>query len=179
MAILVLILAFLLTASPTASVTYTCAPSAPCGCSTAMATVSKIVGGENAVQGSWGWAVALTYDSNELSCGGSILSSSWIITAAHCVDGLDASPFSVYAGSIEFRSNSQMRTVRRIFAHPYYNAKSVVNDIALLELSSPLNMTDANVAKICLPASTDERYPPDESTVNASYCWNERSAFND
>jgi hypothetical protein len=168
MVTLFVIVVFLLTVSPTEPVSYACASTTPCGCSTTMATVSKIVGGEDAVEGSWGWAVALSYEMSDLSCGGSILSSSWIITAAHCVHGLDVSQFLVYAGSNYLRHFNQTRTVQRIFVHPYYNPTYVFNDIALIQLSSPLNMASPGVAKICLPAPSNEMYPPDDSTVNAS-----------
>ena len=161
------ILLLLLTASPTYEVTYSCRSTAPCGCSSAMATVSKIVGGEPAVASSWGWAVALTYNSNQLSCGGSILSSSWILTAAHCVKNRAASLFTVYAGSNILTTFRQVSGVARIYQHPDYDARTVVNDIALLQLSSPFDMNDTTLAKICLPSFTSETYPPIDSTVNA------------
>ena len=168
MAALFVVVVFLLAVSPTEPVAYACASTAQCGCSTTSATVSKIVGGEDAVEGSWGWAVALSYQMSDLTCGGSILSSSWIITAAHCVDGLDASDFSVSAGSNDLQNFNQTRTVQRIFAHPYYDPINVFNDIALLQLSSPLNMASPGVAKICLPTPSNEMYPPDNSTVCVS-----------
>ena len=168
MATYLVILLFHLAISPTYEVTYSCSSTASCGCSSAIATVSKIVGGEAAVGSSWGWAVALTYNSNYLFCGGSILSSSWILTAAHCVDNRVASLFTVYAGSNNLQTFSQVRYVTRIYEHPDYDATTVVNDIALLQLSSPFNMSDPGLAKICLPSYTSETYPPIDSTVNAS-----------
>jgi len=50
----------------------------------------RIVGGNQAVSGSWPWQVALTRSTNAFPfCGGSIISTNWIITAAHCVlDGI-------------------------------------------------------------------------------------------
>ena len=161
------ILLLLLMTSPTHEVTYSCSSTASCGCSSAIATVTKIVGGEAAVASSWGWAVALTYNSDYLSCGGSILSSSWILTAAHCVHNRVAYLFKVYAGSNYLQTFSQVRRVISIYEHPDYNPRTVVNDIALLQLSSPFNMSDPGLAKICLPSFTSENYPPIDSTVNA------------
>ena len=46
----------------------------------------KIVGGQKAKVGDWGWQVALKRDG-EFRCGGSLINSQWILTAAHCVRG--------------------------------------------------------------------------------------------
>ncbi len=63
---------------------YPCDPNAQCGCSLKPASLTRIVGGEEAGDGTWGWAVLLNIGNGGL-CGGSIISDSWIITAAHCL----------------------------------------------------------------------------------------------
>jgi len=47
----------------------------------------RIVGGNEAVSGSWPWQVGLTTPGeSQPFCGASIISSHWILTAAHCVE---------------------------------------------------------------------------------------------
>lgn len=47
---------------------------------------AKIVGGTEAVPHSWPHQVALFIDGMYF-CGGSLISSEWVLTAAHCMDG--------------------------------------------------------------------------------------------
>ena len=44
-----------------------------------------IVQGENAIPGAWPWQVALLY-GGQYFCGGSLISSQFVLTAAHCVE---------------------------------------------------------------------------------------------
>jgi secreted trypsin-like serine protease len=131
--------------------TYPCNSSASCGCSTNSATLTRIVGGENAASATWGWAVSISIGGSYL-CGGSIISSSWVITAAHCVyGGYTASQITIYAGSNLPWSGTQSSTGANLFIHPSYNPSTYVNDLALLELTTPLTMSDPDVSTICLP----------------------------
>ncbi|CAF4002344.1 unnamed protein product [Rotaria sp. Silwood2] len=145
------ILILLIIIRSTHQTVYTCSASVPCGCSTNSATVSRIVGGETASSGTWGWAVSISI-SNTYLCGGSIISSSWVITAAHCVHNRVASQVTIYAGSNTRWSGTQTRTVSKILIHPRYNSSVYVNDIALLKFASPLDMSDPYVSSICLPS---------------------------
>jgi secreted trypsin-like serine protease len=77
-------------------------------------------------------------------CGGSILNSEWIVTAAHCVDGSTPPSFlMIHAGSTDQSDNSigQRVGVDQIIIHPDWIPSSfstVGNDIALLHLAQPL-----------------------------------------
>ena len=67
----------------------------------------RIVGGSNAASGEFPWQIILTrrfYDQNTGNdmmemCGGTIISSQWILTAAHCVmDSKDSTSYTVNFG---------------------------------------------------------------------------------
>ena len=129
--------------------TYSCNASAACGCSSSPAFVTRIVGGESALTNTWNWAVSISINSISL-CGGVILSSSWIVTAAHCMINESISGVIVYAGS-NTRFSGQARIASSIIIHPSYSSTTHRNDIALIQLSTPLTMTSA-VKTICMPS---------------------------
>ncbi len=144
-----IVLFFVMIARPSHQYTYSCNPKATCGCSSNPASLSRIVGGEAAGQSTWGWAVSISINGDSL-CGGSILSSTWIITAAHCLSGVSASNVIVYAGS-NAPFSGQARTAYRTYVHPSYVSKTKVNDIALIQLGTPLTMT-SSMSTICIPS---------------------------
>lgn len=45
----------------------------------------RVVGGEDAAPGEWCWQVALINSLNQYLCGGALIGTQWVLTAAHCV----------------------------------------------------------------------------------------------
>lgn len=45
---------------------------------------NKIVGGVDATPGDFNWQVTL-YSRGSFICGGSLINSAWVVTAAHCI----------------------------------------------------------------------------------------------
>ena len=157
--------------------TYNCSAAAPCGCSANSVIISRIVGGENAASRTWGWAASLRYSTTHSHfCGGSIVSASHILTAAHCAERITSpSVATVTIGSIFLNSISQKRSLQSVTIHPNYSSLDLVNDIAILKLSSPIDLNATGVDRICLPnvsstILTTEEYPPVNSTVGSSRC---------
>ena len=140
------------------SITYSCDRNAECGCSKIDASLNKIVGGESAVNSSWGWSVSLQKYGGHF-CGGAIISPLHIITAAHCVtnpsDIILNAKVVVGIDVVNQASSSvaQVRSVVRVLSHPQYSSVSKANDIAVLRLNQSLNISYAN--RYCSFMSTE------------------------
>ena len=178
-----LLLVALSTIGLSQQVLYQCDSSAACGCSKNSAAVSRIVGGENAASATWSWAVSIRVGSS--LCGGSILTGSWILTAAHCLDNITVSQITVYAGSTSRFRGSQNRSASQMILHPRYNKVTFENDIALVRLTSPLSMSDPSVSPICLPSVNSSvlavgEWPPADISVSLSdmKSWNVKIYLN-
>jgi trypsin len=98
----------------------------------------SIVGGDLAgIVGHPHQVAIITRDGSHF-CGGTIIGSSTVVTAAHCVERTRPRAVRVQAGSAHlFRGRVQIRNVERIVRHPRY-ARQEVADIAVLQLARPL-----------------------------------------
>lgn len=52
---------------------------------TSRTRTSRVVGGEDADAAEWCWQVALINSLNQYLCGGALIGTQWVLTAAHCV----------------------------------------------------------------------------------------------
>ncbi|KAM9089993.1 mannan-binding lectin serine protease 1 isoform 5-T7 [Megaptera novaeangliae] len=129
--------------------------------------MARIFNGRPAQKGTTPWIAMLSHLNGQPFCGGSLLGSKWIVTAAHCLhqlldseeatlhglDLLSPSAFKIIMGKHwRYRSdeNEQSLNVKQIFLHPLYNPNTFENDMALVELLKSPVLNDF-VMPICLP----------------------------
>uniref|UniRef100_A0A8D3EDP6 Transmembrane protease serine 7 n=1 Tax=Scophthalmus maximus TaxID=52904 RepID=A0A8D3EDP6_SCOMX len=140
---------------------------ADCGESSASPCPERIVGGVNSVEGEWPWQVSLHFSGN-LYCGASVLSSTWLISAAHCFSKerlSDPRHWSAHLGMLTQGSAKHVAEIQRIVVHEYYNAYTFDYDIALLQLKKPWpSSLGPLVQPVCLP-------PTSHSVTDSHRCW--------
>jgi trypsin len=124
----------------------------------------KIVGGIPATPGAYPWQASLVVSNISDAgrahfCGGSIYNEKWIVTAAHCMTGLDPSQFQVIVGTYTLNNSVKRNAVkRRIVNGSYEKVATSDSDVALIELVQPLDLSGpARPITILSPA--------DEATV--------------
>ncbi|XP_063216641.1 uncharacterized protein LOC134527677 isoform X2 [Bacillus rossius redtenbacheri] len=112
----------------------------------------RIVGGQRAHQGQFPYQVSLRRNGYH-ACGGAIISSTMVLTAAHCVAGWRVQSLSIVAGSVNRHDEVVTRRVRRVFIHDGYLVLSngtPLHDMAVLALSVPLSLGRNHVDRVQL-----------------------------
>ncbi|XP_030591238.1 transmembrane protease serine 6 [Archocentrus centrarchus] len=126
---------------------------------------TRIVGGTNASEGEWPWQASLQVQGTHI-CGGALIASQWVVSAAHCFydDRLySPSVWTVYLGKLLLNRSSpteEVARVQRIHLHLYYDDESHDYDLALLKLDRPAPALLAGHARpACLPPPTHQLEP--------------------
>ncbi|KAI7801196.1 chymotrypsin-like protease CTRL-1 [Triplophysa rosa] len=111
------------------------------------------VRGENALF-AWPWQVSLKTSKGIHFCGGTLINKNWILTAAHC--SVQAGYHHAVLGEHDRGSDDeavQINKISKVIVHPRFNKDNFNNDVALLRLSSPAQIT-SRVSPVKLVSST-------------------------
>jgi len=142
------------TKRPTTTTT-TPTPSCKCGVPN---RVTKIVGGETTEENEYPWQVGITFSSTGSPfCGGSIVSSKTIVTAAHCIKPyVNYNMYALVAEHDLTKSDGEkyIKVCNKDY-HSSYNDQTFDYDYAVLTLCEELEWAK-DIAPVCLPETSGQ-----------------------
>lgn len=110
---------------------------------------SRIVGGTNATKSQFPFyaQIVSSIKVNESStvsanCGGSVISSTYILTAAHCVTNATLVRIILGFYTIDDRRGAAAYPVKSVHIHDEYNSTAKNHDLALIELTKEIKFTE-------------------------------------
>jgi hypothetical protein len=107
-------------------------------------------------------------------CGASLVKSTHVLTAAHCVFGDNAGDVHIYPGLHFFPSGVLSKDdgipARQIFVHESYAPQGLNNDVAVIRLQREVEIDSKTVGLICLPDKSTDPCRPGDDVVGKTEC---------
>ncbi|KAK6635458.1 hypothetical protein RUM44_000709 [Polyplax serrata] len=114
---------------------------------------TRVVGGRPADPKQWPWMVSLIRN-REHFCGGCLITDKHVLTAAHCLKGINPKTVVVRLGEHDLQRIEETRTqdfrVAEVVPHNDFNANTYENDIAIVKLDRSVTF-NSYAWPVCLP----------------------------
>ncbi|XP_053446576.1 transmembrane protease serine 11B-like isoform X2 [Nycticebus coucang] len=138
---------------------------------------NKVVNGKDALAGVWPWQASLQREGRH-RCGASLVSSRWLLSAAHCFQrASNSEDWTVHFGNVE-KNPHMIRKVQNIILHENYSNFAYHDDIALVQLAEDVPFTKF-VRSICLPDANLELSENDSVVVTGWGALSQNGSFPD
>jgi len=99
-----------------------------------------------------------------------LVSSRWVLTAAHCTEDKQAREIQVLLGEHDYSTDSETidltMDITMIKIHPKYDSRTTNNDFSMLKLKDEVDYSSYDhIRPICLPTDTSDDYVGHKATV--------------
>jgi secreted trypsin-like serine protease len=133
----------------------------------------RVIGGSDVSAADVPWQVLFIIESQAI-CGGSLISPTKIISAAHCFEDKTLSSIDAWVGTSKLseRTAKPNVVIKSITNHPNYDPLTYANDIAVVTLAKAVS-SSIGVATIGLPANVDPNVWPALGTEVVVSGWGE------
>ncbi|XP_013139212.1 PREDICTED: serine protease easter-like [Papilio polytes] len=146
----------------------------------------RLLGGYRVWDNEFPWVVRIAYrnrDSNAFQCMGTLINSRYVLTTADCLIGRRILGVRV-GGRIQSpectnicESDVQDIGVSEQITHPEYTSSSrTLNNIGLLRLRNPVDLSKENAGVICLPVTDEHRLKNVTGSTGAVSYWDENGS---
>jgi len=100
-----------------------------------------IVGGKEIDISEAPWQISLLR-FNSHTCGGSIIGKDWVLTAAHCVEGVLPEKLKIRAGSSSNAKGGEIIGVKQVIRHEKFDRAAIDYDYAVLQLNESISFDE-------------------------------------
>ncbi|CAF0862194.1 unnamed protein product, partial [Brachionus calyciflorus] len=128
---------------------------------------NRIIFGNPTAKNSWPWMVSIRQNGRDHICGGTLISSNHIITAAHCVYDSKPENLLIVAGVKKLNAVLKKENkfkVADIYIHPNFNSIYLNDDIAMLKLDRTIE-PNQKIDFICLPPNRTTNIIHDKNVI--------------
>jgi len=130
----------------------------------------RIVGGYDAVPGSWPWQAYLIWQGTFV-CGGTLISDQWVLSAGHCFfGGENPADWTIVLGEFDdsvVEGTEVYVGVEKVIMHPQYDDADIDYDFTLIKLSNPVEFNE-RIAPACFPSESADLvsdFPPGQVCI--------------
>ncbi|XP_058116975.1 trypsin delta-like [Anopheles ziemanni] len=116
----------------------------------------RIVGGAAVTIAKYPYIVSIRRNTVHI-CAGSVISTYYAVTCAHCTYTMSIPQVTIYGGSTSRNTGGKQFKVTEIVVHPNFDTDTIDNDISVLRVSTPF-VPNTNIAPVSLVAA-DYSYP--------------------
>ncbi|XP_066567430.1 transmembrane protease serine 3 isoform X2 [Amia ocellicauda] len=118
-------------------------------CGLTLGLEDRIVGGTDTTVEHWPWQVSLKINGQH-TCGGSLVTPRWLVTAAHCVasTGNEVDQWTVQTAQTSLSSSGE--PVDKVIINGQYSSENNDYDIAMMRLVTPIKLQGTSYP-VCLP----------------------------
>lgn len=101
----------------------------------------RIINGMDAVDGQAPYQCSMQKNSSHF-CGCAIISSDWVLTAAHCLLNENVNDIEILVGTNQWNAGGERYKIRSTVVHEKYDRAKHLNDIALVHVKTSIAFSE-------------------------------------